>query len=95
MRLLASLRSSAAAFGRELLVYNLVLQDSRVLKPAKWLIGMAIAYAVSTIGVIPDFIPVIGYVDDVLIVPALLLMARQMIPRNVIDDCRTRAHETP
>ena len=94
MRLLVRLRSTADAFRTEIVVYKLVCQDRRVPKPAKWLVGIAVAYALSPIDLIPDFIPILGYLDDVFIVPILIFMARKMIPQDVIDDCRRRAEGT-
>jgi uncharacterized membrane protein YkvA (DUF1232 family) len=74
-------------------VYQLVLKDARVPRPAKWLIGLAVAYAVSPIDVIPDFIPVIGHLDDLLIVPSLIFFAMKMVPVEVLQDCRQKARE--
>jgi uncharacterized membrane protein YkvA (DUF1232 family) len=75
---------------REIEVYRLVMQDRRVPKRAKWLLGLAVAYTVSPIDLIPDFIPVLGYLDDVLVVPALVWLARRAIPPNVMEECRAR-----
>jgi uncharacterized membrane protein YkvA (DUF1232 family) len=77
-------------FRREIKVYQLVIQDSRVPKRAKWLLGLALAYAASPIDLIPDFIPVIGYLDDAVIVPALIWLAKRSIPKEVIEECRAR-----
>jgi uncharacterized membrane protein YkvA (DUF1232 family) len=69
-------------------VYRLVLQDPRLPKRAKWLLGLAVAYTLSPIDLIPDFIPVLGYLDDALVVPALIWLARRAIPKIVMEDCR-------
>jgi len=50
----------------------------------------AVAYVLSPIDIIPDFIPVIGHIDDVIIVPTLMVMAIRMIPKQVIADCREK-----
>jgi uncharacterized membrane protein YkvA (DUF1232 family) len=52
-----------------------------------------VAYALSPIDLIPDFIPVLGYVDDVLLLPALIWLAVRMIPEAVLAECRTRGEE--
>ena len=73
---------------RELKVGRLVLQDPRVPRPAKWLLGLAIGYAVSPIDLIPDFILILGHLDDLIIVPTLLFMAIRFVPEEALDECR-------
>ena len=86
-----NLRSLQKQFQREIATYQLLRKDGRVPKRAKWLLGLAIAYALSPVDLIPDFIPVIGYLDDVIIVPLLVMLALKMIPKELVDDCRRRA----
>ena len=88
--MLERLRVTAQGFRREVKVYQLAMQDTRVPKRAKWLLGLALGYALSPIDLIPDFIPVVGYLDDVLIVPALIWLAKRSIPDEVLEDCRAR-----
>lgn len=57
---------------------------------AKVLIGAAVAYALSPIDLIPDFIPVIGHLDDAVIVPLLLVAALKLIPNDVLEECRAK-----
>lgn len=85
------LRNIAALAKREIRVYQLLIFDDRTPKLAKWLLGVAVAYLLSPIDLIPDFIPVIGHLDDVILVPVLVGVALKLIPRNLIEDCRTRA----
>jgi uncharacterized membrane protein YkvA (DUF1232 family) len=75
-------------FKQELKVYRLVLQDDRTPKLAKWLLGIALAYALSPIDLIPDFVPILGHLDDLVILPLLVIIAVKLIPPSVIDDCR-------
>ena len=85
------LRNIAALAQREMRVYQLLISDDRTPKPAKWLLGIAVAYLLSPIDLIPDFVPVIGYLDDVIVVPVLVGIALKLIPQSLFEDCRTRA----
>jgi uncharacterized membrane protein YkvA (DUF1232 family) len=58
---------------------------------AKALGLFVVAYALSPIDLIPDFIPVLGYVDDVLLLPALIWLAIRLLPQEVVADCRRQA----
>jgi uncharacterized membrane protein YkvA (DUF1232 family) len=58
---------------------------------AKALGLFVVAYALSPIDLIPDFIPVLGYVDDVLLLPALIWLAVKWLPAHVLQDCRRQA----
>lgn len=63
-----------------------VAQDPRTPRKARWwLIGLAI-YVLSPIDPIPDFIPVIGYLDEIVVVPLVLRHVRRMIPADVWDE---------
>ncbi|MEG1767310.1 MAG: YkvA family protein [Comamonas sp.] len=58
---------------------------------AKALAVVVVAYALSPIDLIPDFIPVLGYLDDVLLLPALIYLAIKLLPPQVLADCRAQA----
>jgi len=58
---------------------------------AKILAGIAIVYALSPIDLIPDFIPALGYLDDVLVVPGLIALTIRLIPDEVFAECRKQA----
>jgi uncharacterized membrane protein YkvA (DUF1232 family) len=83
-----SLKAIGTTLKRELAVYQLVLSDSRTPRLAKWLLGLAVGYTFLPFDLIPDFIPVIGHLDDILIVPALVALALKLIPAEVVADCR-------
>ncbi len=89
--MLETLKSIGQRIRREVKVYQLLLKDSRVPRPSKWLLGLAIGYLLSPIDLIPDFIPVLGQIDDLIIVPFLLTLALRVIPNQVIDECREKA----
>jgi len=69
-------------------VYRLALKHPGTPRIAKWLLWIALAYLVSPIDLIPDFIPVIGQLDDLLIVPGLIWIALRLIPAGVLQECR-------
>ena len=58
---------------------------------AKALGLFVVAYALSPIDLIPDFIPVLGYVDDVLLLPALIWLTVRLLPESVLAECRAQA----
>lgn len=59
--------------------------------PAKILAAIIVVYALSPVDLIPDFIPVIGYLDDVIILPVLIALTVKMIPQAVFAECRAQA----
>jgi uncharacterized membrane protein YkvA (DUF1232 family) len=87
-----SIGSRAQAFyGRakmEVVRYRQVAQHPRTPRLARWCLGLAMAYLVTPLDLIPDFIPVLGHLDDLVIVPALILTARALIPADVWRECR-------
>ena len=76
-------------------VYALYLayKDPRVPWYAKLLAVCVVGYAFSPIDLIPDPIPILGYLDDLILVPLGIALAIRMIPTEVLDDCREKAQE--
>ena len=60
---------------------------------AKILAGITVAYALSPIDLIPDFIPVLGYLDDVLLLPVLIALTIKLLPKDVFEKCRMEAKD--
>jgi uncharacterized membrane protein YkvA (DUF1232 family) len=69
----------------------LCLKSSKTALFPKILAGATIAYALSPIDLIPDFIPVLGYLDDVIILPALIALTIKFIPKDEFELYRTEA----
>ena len=86
-----ALKSAAHRLQVEIRICRLVLKDSRAPRPAKLLLWLALAHALSPIDLVPDFIPLLGQLDDLIIVPAFLIAALKLIPKEVIEDCRAKA----
>ena len=70
-----------ATIKRELVFYKMLVAHQETPRIAKILLGLAVAYLLSPIDLIPDFIPVLGHLDDVLIVPGLIWLALLLIPQ--------------
>lgn len=68
--------------------YRAVMADPRCPGSAKLLLGAAVAYALSPVDLIPDFIPVLGQLDDLIIVPLLIRLALKRIPEELVDEHR-------
>lgn len=83
-----SLRLVAQDLKRNLAVYRLALKDPRTPRLAKFLLGAAVSYTLLPFDLIPDFIPVIGQIDDAIIVPLLIRIALTLIPEDVMEECR-------
>ncbi len=81
----------AQTFKRELAFYRAVAAHPGTPKSAKWLLGMGIGYALLPFDLIPDFIPVIGHLDDAIIVPGLIYMAMKRVPDAVKTACRAES----
>lgn len=58
---------------------------------AKALCILAVAYALSPIDLIPDFIPVLGLLDELILLPAMIWLAVRLLPRDVVESCRQQA----
>ena len=91
MKLIDALRAWAGAIKRDIIALWLATKDPRVPFHAKLAAGLVAAYALSPIDLIPDFIPILGYLDDLILVPLGIMAVVAMIPRNVIADLRQQA----
>ena len=69
----------------------LALKDKKTPVIAKIFAGITVAYALSPIDLVPDFIPMLGYLDDVILLPALVALTIKFIPKEVLKDCREKA----
>jgi uncharacterized membrane protein YkvA (DUF1232 family) len=88
---LEQLKSRARALKTETVALYFAFRDPRTPWYAKAWGALVLAYALSPIDLIPDFIPVLGYLDDLILVPAGIALALRMIPPEVMKDSRRKA----
>lgn len=92
MNLRTSWRQRARQLKTETYALYLAYGDSRVPWYARLWTLIVVAYALSPIDLIPDFIPVLGYLDDLVLVPLGIFLAVKLIPDDVLAQCREQAH---
>jgi uncharacterized membrane protein YkvA (DUF1232 family) len=85
-----SWKTKAKQLKREVYALYLASKDPRTPWYAKVLAALIIGYALSPIDLIPDFIPVLGYLDDLIIVPAGIVLLLKMIPKEVMEEARQK-----
>jgi uncharacterized membrane protein YkvA (DUF1232 family) len=86
-----SWRTKSDQLQSEIVALYLAYKHRRTPWYAKVLAALVIGYALSPIDFIPDFIPIIGYLDDLIIVPAGIILLIKIIPRDVLEECRAKA----
>lgn len=83
-----NLKERATQLKTDIPAVFLCLKKKETPLPAKILAGATICYALSPIDLIPDFIPVLGYLDDVIILPTLIALTIRLVPSGIFDRCR-------
>ncbi len=86
-----SLKQVARKLKKDTYAVYLASIDQRVPWYVRILAGLTVAYAFSPIDLIPDFIPILGYLDDLIIVPLGIWLVLKMIPPQVLAECREKA----
>ena len=89
--LLADLKNKASALKRETTALWFALRDPRTPWAARIVGALVVAYALSPIDLIPDFIPVLGLLDDLILLPLGIALCVRLIPADVFEDARRRA----
>lgn len=91
--MIEKLKSLTKHLKQEFAVYRLVLKHPQTPWPAKMCLWLAIGYLLLPFDLIPDFIPVLGQLDDVVIIPLLVYIALLFIPQDIIQSCREQAKD--
>ena len=86
-----TLKDRAKKLKRDVPAVFLALKDGETPLPAKILAAVTVAYALSPVDLIPDFVPVLGYLDDVLLLPAMIALTIKLIPQQVWVRCQAEA----
>jgi uncharacterized membrane protein YkvA (DUF1232 family) len=87
------LKSWAQKLKKQIFILYLAYKDKRVTWYAKLFTACVVAYAFSPIDLIPDFIPILGYLDDIILVPLGIMLALKMLPKSVITECTIKAEQ--
>ena len=85
---MGNLRDRAKKLKTDVPAVFLALKDKRTPWYAKITAGIVVIYALSPVDLVPDFIPVLGYLDDVIILPALIALTVKLIPKETFAECR-------
>lgn len=93
MKLIKALKQFAHNLKREVFALYFAARHPETPLYAKLVVAVVVAYAFSPIDLIPDFIPVLGYLDDLILLPIGIALAIKMIPVQVIDECRLQAEK--
>src|SRR5215213_3680051 len=91
--LLQRLKQRLQALKTEVYALYLAYRDPRTPWYGKVFAALVVTYAFSPIDLIPDFVPILGYLDDLLLVPLGVVIAVRLIPAEVMADSRSRAEE--
>ncbi|HEX5539442.1 MAG TPA: DUF1232 domain-containing protein [Methylophilaceae bacterium] len=89
------LKQIAQYLKAEFALYRLLAYHPRTPRPAKWLLILAIGYVLMPFDLIPDFIPVLGQLDELVIVPGLIYLALRLIPDKIVAECRRQLAAKP
>lgn len=85
-----NLRQRAEQLKKDVPAVFLALKDKDTPLVAKIFAGITVVYALSPVDLIPDFVPVLGYLDDVILLPLLITLTIRLIPADKLEECRLR-----
>ena len=95
MKIIKLLKQKTKELKTEIYALYLAYKDPRVSWYKKAFLVLIIAYAINPLDLIPDFIPILGYLDDLIIIPLGIYLALKMIPKEILVECREKAKNEP
>lgn len=95
MQYLDVMKTKAKALKKEMTALYYAYRDPRLSILPRLVILFTLGYGLSPIDLIPDFIPILGYLDDLIILPLLIILSLKLIPKNLMADARLRAETEP
>ena len=88
-----TIKEKAGKLKRDIPAVFLAMKHPKTPWYARILAGIIIGYALSPVDLIPDFVPVLGYLDDLVILPLLIILLLRLIPREVFEECHQEAED--
>ncbi len=95
MKFIYNLKRKVKKLKQKILILYYAYQNPRLKLFPKLIIILTIAYALSPIDLIPDFIPILGYLDDLIIIPALITLSIKLIPKKIMIEATEKAINKP
>lgn len=93
MKIIDNLKAKAKNLKKEVRTLYIAYKRPDVPWYAKAFAILVVGYALSPVDLIPDFIPILGYLDDLILIPLGVAIAIRMIPKDIIEECRSQAEE--
>lgn len=91
--MLESIKAKAKQLKKQIIVVYLVYMHREVKWYKKAFLLLILIYALSPIDLIPDFVPILGYLDDIVLIPLGIVLAMKMIPKDIWAECRQQAEK--
>jgi uncharacterized membrane protein YkvA (DUF1232 family) len=95
MGIVETLKAKSKQLKKEITALYYAYQHPNISRLPKMIILFTLGYALSPIDLIPDFIPIFGYLDDLIIIPALISLSIKLIPPDVLEEARKKAEQEP
>ena len=93
MALLKKIKETASRLKKQIRILFFAYQDRNLPLLPRILAIITVAYALSPLDLIPDFIPLLGYLDDLILLPALIALTIRLIPAEILEKARARSEE--